>query len=292
MRNKIVKWIILLLVPIGLVWKISSIPFETSTTMPDYETLAKENICLGLNYHRVYSPNLWNKTVEFITGTKELTTYNVYADEFAKQMKWLKDQEVFFATQNDLYEFRQGREIPEKCVWISFDDGDQSIYENAFPVLKQYNIPFTMYLITGHVGETFQNFNLATWDQLRTMQKSGLVDFGSHTHDMHYTKDGKAIFLNEGYTESFRHDLLQSKQTIKQELGIDISTIAYPFGETNKTITEIVQKEGFKQAFILSPNPITPNNAPFYTNRYLLDQEVFNQFVKPYIQRLNEKGRR
>ncbi|CAM4317308.1 polysaccharide deacetylase family protein [Bacillus manliponensis] len=289
MKNKIIKWLILLTLLIGLSWKIWSLPSETNIDMPNYTELPKENICLGLNYHRIHSPSLWNKTVEFLTGTKELTTYNVYADEFAKQMRWLKKQQVFLATQNDLYEFRQGREIPNNCVWISFDDGDESIYNNAFPVLKQYDIPFTMYLITGHVGEAFQNFNLATWDQLRSMQKSGLVDFGSHTHDMHYTKNGKAVFLNEGYAESFRIDLQRSKQTMEQELGVNISTIAYPFGETNKTVTEIVQQEGFKQAFILSPNPISQRNTLFYTNRYLLDQNVFNQFVKPYIQQQNEK---
>ncbi|MBM7363071.1 polysaccharide deacetylase family protein [Priestia taiwanensis] len=284
-----VRVLIVLIVLTGLVWKIWSLPTGPRSVIPDYTTLSKENVCLGLNYHRVYSPNLWYKTVEILTGAKELVLYNVYADEFAYQMKWLKDQGAFFANQQDLYEFRQGRAIPDKCVWISFDDGDHSIYHNAFPVLKQYNIPFTMYIITGHVGEVFQNFKLSPWEQLREMKQTGLADFGGHTHDMHYLKDGQAVFLNEGYAEAFRMDLRKSKQMIKQELEADDTTIAYPFGGTSETMTEIVQQEGLTQAFILSPNPITPYNSVFDTNRYLLDKEIFDLFVKPYIEQRNKK---
>lgn len=197
---------------------------------------------------------------------------------------WLQEEGVHFATQDDLPGYRAGEPIPDKCVWISFDDVDHTVYENAFPVLKDKQIPSTLFIITSHVGEAFQNLDLAPWTELKDMQTSGLADFGTHTHDMHYVKDGGAVFLPEDMQDELRQDLETSVAAIEKNLGTRVTTIAYPFGNTSDAVTETVQDLGFGQAFILSPNPITPDNDPFYSNRYLLDAELFELFVKPYFE--------
>lgn len=280
------KWIIVLLIVGAIAWKVYDVSSTTHEDVPDASLLPKANVCLGLNYHRVKQPNGWNKLVESVTGSSELIRYNVYADEFEKQINWLKRQDVHFATQTDLLAYRSSAPVPDKCVWISFDDVDHTVYENAFPILKRAEIPFTLFIITGHVGETFQNLDLATWDELRDMQASGLADFGTHTHDMHYMQDGQAVFLPESMQDELKRDLTKSTATIEEQLGTRVSTIAYPFGNTNDAVTSTVRDMGFEQAFILSPNPITPDNDQLYTNRYLLDAELFEFFVQPYLEDL------
>ena len=75
---------------------------------------------------------------------------------------------------------------------------DQTIYDNAFPVLKKYHIPATGFLITNHIGSTnFHNLNLLSKKQLDEMYETGLWDFESHTHDLHALKKGnKSKFLD------------------------------------------------------------------------------------------------
>lgn len=277
-----VKWVIVLAVILFIVWKVQDV-MSNDSEVPDPELLAKEGVCLGLNYHRIKTPNVWNKAVEMVSKSDNLTTYNVYEDEFEDQINWMKQQDVHFATAEELAGYVRGNPIPDNCVWLSFDDVDHTVYENAYPILKEAQVPFTLFVITGHVGERFQNLELSTWDELREMNESGLADFGSHTHDFHYIKDGQATFLNPAQHEAFRKDLNNSRDTLKAELGVNVTSIAYPFGETDDAVTAIAQSAGFTDAFILSPNPITNENSPLFINRYLLDQQLFEKFVKPYF---------
>lgn len=281
--GKIISRIILVFIVGIVVLKIFFL-ISTEEEYINISPIGEVNGCIGLNYHRVRTPNWWNKTVELVTQNKELTTYNVYADEFEYQMTQLQEAGVYFASLNDLSKFRESNTYPQKCVWISFDDVEESVYENAFPILKSKNIPFTLFVITGHVGtKNFNNLQLSSWDELREMQESGLVSFGSHTYDMHYLINNKAVFLNSGYQSEFKDDILRSKEIIETELGVNISTIAYPYGVTSDEITEIVKECGFKSAFILHSAPITNENDVYYQNRYLMDKRVFADFILPWV---------
>jgi spore germination protein YaaH len=73
-------------------------------------------------------------------------------------------------------------DLPEKPVFIVFDDGRSGVYDYAFPILKKYNFPFVIYVI----GEVVGNRDFITWDQIREMVNSGLCDLGNHTNDLHY----------------------------------------------------------------------------------------------------------
>ncbi|WP_199534005.1 polysaccharide deacetylase family protein [Romboutsia weinsteinii] len=232
---------------------------------------------------------MWNRFVQWATKTPELTTYNVYSDDFEEQMTKLVESGAYFATLNELFEFKNTGKYPDKCVWISFDDVDESVYKNAFPILKEKNIPFTLFVISGQVGsQNFNNLKLASWDNLREMRDSGLVSFASHTYNMHYLQDDKAVFLHEENYDQFKKDIEMSKETMKKELGIDVTTIAYPYGETSDDITKIVKESGFEGAYILSPNPISADNDLYYQNRYLVDNEVFERIILPWVNKDNK----
>lgn len=262
---------------IGVVIAIRVITLAQGSKKTYNQVPAKETI-IAMSYHYIREETLWNKILEFVTQDKELTTYTVYTEDFETQIDTLIEQGAYFATLEEIEEFQITGNFPEKCVWICFDDGDISVYEKAYPILKERSIPFTMYIIVGQVGNNnFNNLKLCNWDQLREMQESGLVSFGSHTYNMHYLEDDEAVFLDESNYEIFYEDIKKSKEVLEHELGVEVTSIAYPFGNTSDDVTEITKRAGFTNAFILAPHPITKASDAYYQNRYLISTECFYQ---------------
>lgn len=241
--------------------------------------------CLGLNYHRVRSSNLYNKAVTAITRSDELTEFSVYTDEFENELKRLQELNATFVTPKNLIQYQKEGKFPERCVWISFDDIDRTVYDNAFPVLEKLDIPFTLYVIAGQVGNNnFQNFEMSTWPQIQEMVDSGLATVGSHTYNMHILEGDEPIFLQKHEQQAFAKDLAQSKETIQDKLGINTTYFAYPFGNTTDEIAHIVKEAGFTQAAILAPAAITKDSDPFYINRIVTNPKTFKDLILPWIE--------
>ncbi|MFS0560222.1 polysaccharide deacetylase family protein [Terribacillus sp. 179-K 1B1 HS] len=241
--------------------------------------------CLGLNYHRIRRPTLFNKTVSFVTRSDELTRYSVYTDDFEAQLKKLKSLDATFVTAEDISHYQKEGTFPDRCVWINFDDIDRTVYENAFPILERENVPFTLYVIAGHVGDKdFQNLQMATWPQLEEMVDSGLATIGSHTYDMHRLEADKPLFLDDENLDDFAKDLEKSKIAIKEHLDIDPITFAYPYGNTNDKVAKVVKDAGFEQAAILAPQSITPKDDAYYVNRIVTNPDTFESIILPYLE--------
>jgi peptidoglycan/xylan/chitin deacetylase (PgdA/CDA1 family) len=96
-------------------------------------------------------------TYHRIVATRQLTaalTCSVCIDNFARQMTWLREQH-YEPVSLDAYveHLTTGRPFPPRSVLITFDDGYQSLYTRAFPILKRYDFPATVFLITDHIGK-------------------------------------------------------------------------------------------------------------------------------------------
>ncbi|MGL4345418.1 MAG: polysaccharide deacetylase family protein [Cellulosilyticaceae bacterium] len=281
MKKKIKGLCMVLIVVMLLVIKASTIEQKVY----QYTPITTENVVVGLNYHYVRERSLWAQMIEILTQTPDLKTYSVYADEFEKQMDILIEEGAYFATLEEVLRFKQTGEYPKKCVWISFDDADRSVYEYAYPILKERNIPFTMFVVAGQVGNSdFNNLDVLGWEELAEMKESGLVSFGSHTYDMHYVGDERAIFLEPHMYQAFFEDVHKSIGVLEENLGVPITTLAYPFGETNTTLTQLVKEAGFKAGVILAPYGIDPSSEMGQLPRYLIDRNNFYEVIVPWLQ--------
>ncbi|WP_040204098.1 polysaccharide deacetylase family protein [Neobacillus jeddahensis] len=258
-------------------------PTDSSELAMSFPEKLNTDGCLGLTYHRIRKDNLFNKTIEFLTGTDELTMYNVYEDDFRNQIKMLKKKGAVFLTPTEIRQAQVNGIFPEKCVWVSFDDIDISVYQQAFPILKEYNIPFTIFVIAGHVGKDFDNLKLSSWDQLQEMVDSELVTVGSHTFDMHKLVGDEPIFFKKTNLQAFEKDLLLSKKTIEGHLGVTVADFAYPYGNGREDLAAVIQRCGFKSAYILAPRSITADNDRYWMNRILVNDEVFEEIVTGWI---------
>lgn len=99
------------------------------------------------------------------------------AKKFEEQILGLKQLGYTFITYEELIKYNNNElALPEYVVLISFDDGYLDNYENAFPIIKKYNIPISIFVIDNGVGEN----GYFSWAQAREMEASGLVHIYTH----------------------------------------------------------------------------------------------------------------
>ncbi|MFD3446789.1 polysaccharide deacetylase family protein [Microbacteriaceae bacterium 4G12] len=239
--------------------------------------------CLVLNYHRIRTPNLVSKTIGKLSNNAELNIYSVYTDQFKAQIQYLKQKGVQFITPEDLKAYiTKQKQLPKKCALITFDDIDVSVYENAYPILKKEQVPFTMFIITGEVGnKDFDHLQLASWDQLKEMQQSGLATIGTHTNKLHYLeKDEKPPFVKETNLEAFKKDTKQAKETFKEHFGVYPRYFAYPYGFGIPQTDEFLLQEGYELIFSLNAGIVKPDDPSFFINRVLIDDHSWKAVEK------------
>ncbi len=132
--------------------------------------------------------------------------------------------------------------LPDNPIIITFDDGYLSNYEIAFPILKELEIPATIFVVTDTVGEMAGggkvNYSHFTWEQAREMEESGLIEIQSHTasHAELATLPANQVVL----------ELRKSKYAIEKNLGRECDMIAFPYGSYNEIVETASHGAGYK----------------------------------------------
>lgn len=157
-------------------------------------------------------------------------TWTVTAGRFREDLQWLKDHGYTCILPRDL---EKGPLPKGKSVLITFDDGYESNYRLAFPILKEFGDKAVISLITKYVDEGAPDF--LTWDMCREMEASGLVEFGSHTDNLHQDQP-RGIHRVQGesredYDRRVFPDLDASIQKLEKNLDAKVLFFAYPYGQ-------------------------------------------------------------
>jgi peptidoglycan/xylan/chitin deacetylase (PgdA/CDA1 family) len=165
-------------------------------------------------------------------------------EAFRNQMKYFKS-ECNPVSISELELLAQGSKRVERPLMITFDDGLHSIFENAFPVLSELKIPFSIFLATGCIGKTFtinglRKRMLGNAD-LQIMLKSELVSLGSHTNS-------HTVFVGQKET-IMEQEILESNKIISAIAGESPIAFAYPKGKGDPHSSEIIKKY-YKLAFL------------------------------------------
>ncbi|MBE3580959.1 MAG: polysaccharide deacetylase family protein [Thermoanaerobacteraceae bacterium] len=225
------------------------------------------------------------------TRTIVLVYHNIVADaskaagssltvkEFAEQMAYLYANNYQTLGLEELLTYYNGQSFPEKSVMLTFDDGYQSFYTLAYPVLKKYGFRATIFPIVGMTPglerQIIWNEHL-TFHELRTMIKeSGLIDIGSHTYDLHYYReDGHPAIQRqngeseEDYIYRITKDLRVSKDILELQTDQRVTALAWPYGLTNQTAVQIAKELGYRFLFTLQQQPLTPDTPLDRIPRY------------------------
>lgn len=185
--------------------------------------------------------------------------FTIFPAVLEKQLQMLQEQGFSFIGTTELLQAQHtGKPLPPKPVLLTFDDGYADNVQYLFPLLQKYQAKALIFLVTDAIGK---NPEYMTWPQVKQLQQSGLVEFGSHTcsHTRLRHLSGQEII----------HELTQSKQQIEQETGVPCTAFCYPFGSGgfDKRVRPLVFQAGYQLDFSTKPGI---NPWPWYGKKTLL----------------------
>ena len=160
---------------------------------------------------------------------------NIRIDDFKKHIEIIEDQNIKFVNPKD-FELDLYRNKGEKKILLTIDDGYSSFYKNAWPVLKEKEIPFILFISTREVGAP----GYMNWEEIRKISKENFVEIGNHSHTHEYLVDEDI--------KTIKKDILTSIELFKKNLGKNSDFFSYPFGEYSLKFKELIKSLGFKYA--------------------------------------------
>ncbi len=186
-----------------------------------------------LMYHRV-APE----------GTEALRRYRVTPEQLEAQLKYLKENGYQGVTLEQWGEAQRIRKpLPGHAVCLTFDDGYQDFHDYAWPLLKKYGFPATVFLVADAIGENngwdedYQdNVALMDWETIVSLQAEG-VHFGSHsaTHPAMTALNPTQI----------AKELLASRYILEEGLTRPVRTFCYPYGSVDSVVEHLTGACGF-----------------------------------------------
>lgn len=191
------------------------------------------------------------------TGNYEYPENMVRPSTLREQLQAIKDggYEPIFVT--DLANI----EDYEKPVILTFDDGFEDFYDNAFPLFKEFNMKASLYMITGYTTKT----GYCNDKQLLEMQESGLINIEAHT-----VTHPRLATLS---VQQINEELKGSKEYLKN-LGIDSKVICYPYGSYNAQVIQASKNLGFEYGLAMDGGVYYSN---IHTNIYEIPRIYANR---------------
>lgn len=190
---------------------------------------------------------------------------SVTPENFRAQLQYLRDHGYHVARFRDLEAFIRGEKaLPPRTVVIAIDDGYQSTYKVAYPLLKEFNMPAVVY-----VYSDFTNYGGLKTRQMQEMMQSGLIEFESHSKT-HSNLD--LIDVDESrdaYVERIEQEVSAPKHKISDLLGTQSTSFAYPYGAVNLLVLDEVKQQGYENAFTVERGSISG-----FDYRYLLRRSM------------------
>lgn len=254
------------------------------------------------------------------------TYVGISTERLISQFSWLQRNGYQPVTVDDLLAARDGgKPLPEKAVLLTFDDGYESFYTRVFPVLKAFRFPAVLALVGAWLeggADTTVRYapdkirpeqtaivqfgdlkvrrdQFLTWDQLREIRDSGLVEIGSHSHDAHHglpaNPQGNSqpdvttarfdsvtgLYESEaGARRALNADTAQMVEKIAAELGRRPRVMVWPYGEHSETAISIAAANGLPIAFTLADGLATVDKLSAVPRHLINPDPTLATFVR------------
>ncbi|KQL51567.1 polysaccharide deacetylase [Heyndrickxia shackletonii] len=162
-------------------------------------------------------------------------------NEFFSQMKWLKENGYYTLSPEEAYLVLTKDIKPrENCVLITFDDGYEDNYTKAYPILKQFGMKATIFMI----GRSINKKNHLTAKQMLELSRNG---FSVESHTIHH------LNLNQLSADQQTSEMKRSKELLDKMLHQNTIFLCYPAGVYNEETLKLAQSAGYKMAVTTEP---------------------------------------
>ena len=229
--------------------------------------------------------------------------YAVRPSDFAAQLSWLVSHGYHLVSVDQVLAAAAGRQaLPAQSVLLSFDDGYRSVLTGAFPVLQRFHAPAVVALVGRWLEprsglEAFgdgqiQRDQLLSWDELRAMQRSGLVEVASHTWDLHHGirgnpqgnsmaaattrrwDPGQGYEREPDYRRRLAADLERNSTLLQRQLGRRPRVVVWPYGRYNAAAAAVASAAGMPIGLNLDDGANGPGVPLSALRRILVSHEV------------------
>lgn len=213
------------------------------------------------------------------SNTKSITDMRMRTADFCQQMQYIRNAGLSVITMQDFLEWRFGqRMLPERCVLITIDDGWRSVYTDAYPVLKAYGYPFTLFLYTRYLSGAGASMSP---QMIKEMMACGAT-VGSHSTNHLYPKSWKRYGQDsDAYATQMQKELADSRTKLLELFG-NCSTYCYPGGYNTAPMHNKLAEAGYAAAFTVLPAKVQSEEVPYQVHRYMIlgnQPFVFRQAV-------------
>ena len=192
----------------------------------------------------------------------------IAAPKFREQMQAIKDSKIPVISLSEMMAWKRGeKNIPEEAIVITMDDGWEGVYTYAYPVLREFGFPFTIYLYKKYVGGAGRSMS---WEQIKEMMQHG-CEVGSHSvsHES-LKKRPKNAKTDADVHQWVVSELKDSRDFLEQNLHVKCPSFAYPYGNFDDAIMETGLQIGYESLVTVNGQKVawdTPNGK---LGRYII----------------------
>jgi len=184
------------------------------------------------------------------------TKLSVSPEGFRRQMEFLNRFRYNVVALDKIVSYLEKKEkVRPRTLAITFDDGLYNNYQYAYPVLKRYNIPATIFVIVGKIGTP----GYVGWKELKEVSDSGVITIGSHTMSH--------LWLPAMGTKQLVYELKASKEALEKGLGKKVDTLCYPIGAHDARVEKAVKEAGYMCAVATNPGRRAPSDDIYAIKR-------------------------
>ncbi|TAM81024.1 MAG: polysaccharide deacetylase family protein [Acidobacteria bacterium] len=264
MRNGIHHRVLLVLAAFFIIGFLPLTPLKGAGTVKssDHEVLI-------FDYHR------------FNTFRSDSMTVRLSVFKF--QLQYLAEHGYHFIPLARYVAYKEGKAPPPPplSVVITMDDGHESVYTEALPLVEKYRIPVTLFIYPSAISNASYAM---TWQQLRALKATGLFDIQSHTYWHPNFKIEKRRMTPAQYNKFVDLQLRHSRDVLDRKLGIQVSMLAWPFGIYDQKLTREASESGYLAAFALDGRHAGDADNIMEISRYLVTDRdsgrVFEDILK------------
>lgn len=204
---------------------------------------------------------------------------NLTPERFAAQMQWLKDNGFTFVPLKDVVEYLRGTRdsLPAKSIVITIDDGWKSVYLYAYPIIRKYQIPVTLFIYPETISH---GKNALTWEELTELKNTGFFDIQAHTYSHPNFKHAKRRLSPANYEKFVATELVNSKKILEDKMHTPITLLAWPFGIYDKNLEQAAANAGYVMAFSIDARSANKSYRPMAQPRFMI---VAGQTMKTFM---------